>query len=116
MISKLCCHAATRERAIARMRRAVAEYRVVGIRTTLPFLEWALRSPAFTSGDYDTSFVDRHWEQRSSGDSAELELAVATAALEEYRNRRARRLEPPAAGGGSAWWRAGTAERLGRGL
>jgi len=116
MISKLCGHGATRERAIERMRRAVAEYRVVGIRTTLPFFAWALDSPAFRSGDYDTGFVERHWNTRGQEAPDELELAVAVAALEEYRRRRARRLEPSRAGGGSEWWRAGLAERLGRGL
>jgi acetyl-CoA carboxylase biotin carboxylase subunit len=114
MISKLCCHAATRERAIARMRRAVSEYRVVGIRTTLPFFEWALQTPAFTSGDYDTSFVERLWNPREDGEPEGLELAVAAAALEEYSRRRARRHDAPAAGCGSSWWRAGVAERLGR--
>ena len=59
LVSKLIAWAGTREEAIRRMRRAVAEYRVVGVRTTLPFFARALTHPDFVAGDVDTGFVER---------------------------------------------------------
>jgi acetyl/propionyl-CoA carboxylase alpha subunit len=60
MISKLCTWADTREAAIGRMRRALAEYHVGGIRTNLPFHRQVMRHAAFVAGDYDTGFIERH--------------------------------------------------------
>ncbi|HEY2728817.1 MAG TPA: acetyl-CoA carboxylase biotin carboxylase subunit [Polyangia bacterium] len=60
MISKLCTWADTREAAIGRMRRALAEYHVGGIRTNLPFHRQVMRHAAFFAGDYDTGFIERH--------------------------------------------------------
>ena len=40
------------------MRRAVAEYTVLGIKTTLPFFDRVLRHPAFVAGEFDTSFIE----------------------------------------------------------
>jgi acetyl-CoA carboxylase, biotin carboxylase subunit len=59
MISKLTSVAATRAEAIDRMRRALAEYHVGGIRTNLGFHRRVMRHPAFIAGDYDTGFIDR---------------------------------------------------------
>src|SRR5262249_26416839 len=52
----------TRERAIARMRRALSEYVVTGIRTNLSFHEKLFAHPDFVAGRYDTGFLDRHKE------------------------------------------------------
>jgi len=60
MISKLCAYGATRAQAIDRMRRALAEYHVGGIRTNLAFHRRVMRHPAFLAGDYDTGFIERH--------------------------------------------------------
>jgi len=60
MISKLCAFGATRAEAIERMRRALAEYHVGGIRTNLAFHRRVLRHPAFVAGEYDTGFIERH--------------------------------------------------------
>jgi acetyl-CoA carboxylase, biotin carboxylase subunit len=60
MISKLCTHGATRDEAIARMRRALGEYHVGGIRTNLAFHRRVMRHPAFVAGEYDTGFIERH--------------------------------------------------------
>ncbi len=58
LISKLLTWAPTRELAIARMTRALAEYDVEGIRTTIPFHKAVMESEAFRSGEFDTSYVD----------------------------------------------------------
>ncbi len=60
LISKLSVWAPTRERAIHRMRRALSEYVVTGIRTNLAFHEKLFAHPDFVAGRYDTGFVDRH--------------------------------------------------------
>jgi acetyl-CoA carboxylase biotin carboxylase subunit len=60
LVSKLCVWAPTRERAVMRMRRALQEYIVTGIRTNLSFHEKLFRHPDFVAGNYDTGFIDRH--------------------------------------------------------
>ena len=60
MISKLCAWAADRPAAIERMRRALDEYHVGGIKTNLAFHRRVMRHPAFLAGDYDTGFIERH--------------------------------------------------------
>jgi acetyl-CoA carboxylase biotin carboxylase subunit len=59
MISKLITWGETREQALARMRRALAEYEVRGIKTTIPFFQWVLNDDDFIAGRFDTGFIDR---------------------------------------------------------
>ena len=59
MIAKLIAVGATRESAIARMRRALGEYLITGIKTTIPFHNAIMRNADFRNGHYDTGFVDR---------------------------------------------------------
>ena len=58
MISKLVTWAEDRPRAIARMRRALGEYLVVGIRTTVPFFTWLLEQADFVEGKFHTAYLD----------------------------------------------------------
>jgi acetyl-CoA carboxylase biotin carboxylase subunit len=60
LISKLSVWAPTRERAVARMRRALSEYVVTGIRTNLAFHDQLFAHPEFIAGRYDTGFIERH--------------------------------------------------------
>ncbi|MEO0896132.1 MAG: acetyl-CoA carboxylase biotin carboxylase subunit [Bacteroidota bacterium] len=62
MIAKLIVHAEDREAAIQKMIRAIDEYRIVGIQTTLGFCRFAMEHEAFTSGHFDTHFVKNHFE------------------------------------------------------
>ena len=59
MISKLITWGDTRDHALQRMRRALAEYEVRGIKTTIPFFKWILEDDDFKAGRFDTSFIDR---------------------------------------------------------
>jgi acetyl-CoA carboxylase biotin carboxylase subunit len=59
MISKLITWGETRTQALARMRRALAEYEVRGIKTTIPFFLWVLDDEDFVAGRFDTGFIDR---------------------------------------------------------
>src|ERR1019366_6963263 len=60
LISKLSVWAPTRERAVERMRRALSEYVVTGIKTNLAFHEKLFVHPEFVAGRYDTGFIERH--------------------------------------------------------
>ena len=59
MISKLITVGATRASAIDRMRRALEEYYITGIKTTVAFHSAIMRSAEFRQGTYDTGFVER---------------------------------------------------------
>jgi acetyl-CoA carboxylase biotin carboxylase subunit len=61
MIGKLIVHQPTRQGAIASMRRALGELRIVGIPTTVPFHEQIMHEATFVDGRIDTSFVERTW-------------------------------------------------------
>ena len=67
LISKLICWGETRGEAILRMRRALEEYRILGVKTNIPFHQNILASTRFIAGRYDTRFV----EERFSMDRAE---------------------------------------------
>jgi acetyl-CoA carboxylase biotin carboxylase subunit len=116
LISKLIVWAANRTEAIRRMRRALSEYKVLGIETTLPFFERALRHPAFEAGDIDTSFVDILLaEGEGEGSPREhVDVAVAAAAIGVLREHRAAQLRPASGTARSAWWEAGLREAHGR--
>jgi acetyl/propionyl-CoA carboxylase alpha subunit len=60
LVAKLIVWAATRDEAIARMRRALSEYQVYGIKTTIPFHRRVIEDKNFALGDFDTSYVDQH--------------------------------------------------------
>ena len=62
MLVKLTCRAATFPLAVRRARRALAEFRVRGVATNLPFLEGVLGDPTFQAGEVTTSFIDERPE------------------------------------------------------
>jgi acetyl-CoA carboxylase biotin carboxylase subunit len=86
MISKLIAWGDTRADAMARMRRALSEYEIRGIRTTIPFFRWLLDDEDFIAGRLDTGFIDRKLGARQGrplGEptEAQREAAVIAAAL-----------------------------------
>ena len=114
LISKLVVHAETRAAAIGRMLRAVSEYQIAGIKTTLPFFDRALRHPKFVEGDFDTGFVAMLQAEKDDRPRP-VEIAMAAAAVTAYRTRRAARVAPDGGGGSSSlWWRLGNREALTR--
>ena len=58
LIGKLICHGNTRNEAIARMKRALEEIVIEGIRTTIPFHRKIMDHPKYVSGDISTNFID----------------------------------------------------------
>ncbi len=61
LIGKLLVHQPTRDEAIASMKRALAELRIEGVKTTAPLCEEILNHPAFVEARVDTTFIERTW-------------------------------------------------------
>lgn len=61
MISKLITHGKDREEARMRMIRAIDDYKIIGVETTLSFCRFALNHEAFVSGEFDTHFVSKYF-------------------------------------------------------
>jgi acetyl-CoA carboxylase biotin carboxylase subunit len=110
MVSKLVAWGADRDEAIRRMRRALSEYVVLGIKTTVPLFERVLRHPAFAAGDVDTSFLDTLPNEPRADGARPWEAAVVAAALharqERERTRRAAAGTAVASGWRGAGWRS----------
>ncbi|SKB97493.1 acetyl-CoA carboxylase biotin carboxylase subunit [Dyadobacter psychrophilus] len=62
MIAKLITYGADREETIQKMTRAIDEYQISGVQTTLPFCKFVMTHPAFVSGEFDTNFVSTHFQ------------------------------------------------------
>jgi acetyl-CoA carboxylase biotin carboxylase subunit len=89
MISKLAAWGEDRAQAIARMRRALGEYEVRGIKTTIPFFTWLLETDDFQAARFDTTTLDRELATRAGRPFVEVppeteEVAVVAAALHAY--------------------------------
>jgi acetyl-CoA carboxylase biotin carboxylase subunit len=77
MIAKLISYGATREEAIARMIRAIEEYEITGIKTTLPFGKFVMEHEAFRSGQFDTHFVGKYFNSDALTSEQENEALIA---------------------------------------
>ncbi|HEY4799379.1 MAG TPA: biotin carboxylase, partial [Bacteroidia bacterium] len=77
MISKLIAYGKDREEAIARMLRAIDEYKIVGVETTMPFCKFVMKHEAFVSGNFDTHFVKKYFTPEALFDSSEQEAELA---------------------------------------
>ncbi len=88
MVAKLITYGADRTEAIRRMRRALDEYRLVGLTTNIPFLRRLVDHPAFVAGELDTGFIERFGAELISGHDPWLdEVALLAAAVHAYRAR-----------------------------
>ena len=83
MIAKLIVHGSDRKEAIARMVRAIENYRIAGVETTLPFCKFAITHEAFVSGNFDTHFVGKYFtpEVLNVENKEEIEVAALCAAI-----------------------------------
>jgi len=117
LISKLVAWGADRPEAIARMQRALREYDVRGIRTTIGFFRWMLRQPAFVAGDIHTSYLDELLQQRrgepfSAPHVSLEEVAVLAAAVRAASGQRRPQATTGAPVQTPAWTRRARAEGL----
>ena len=84
MIAKLICHAENRDAAIAKMIRAIHEYEITGLETTLSFCRFVIQHEAFVSGNFDTRFVEKYFSPTTlltQPESDEERIAAALATL-----------------------------------
>jgi acetyl-CoA carboxylase biotin carboxylase subunit len=105
LISKLVAWAEDRPRAIARMRRALGEYVVGGIKTTVPFFTWLLAQPEFADGRFHTTYLDDVLKARNGRPFVELrpdgqEIAAIAAAIQATLSPGPVGSEPVAGAGG----------------
>jgi len=108
LLAKLAVWGDTRQAAIERMRRALSEYRVLGITTNLRFLEALMSDRRFQAGELDTGFLD-HFQapRRSLAEESEVAAAILVAAYAGAKRPEA----APATGSETSAWR--TASRQG---
>jgi acetyl-CoA carboxylase biotin carboxylase subunit len=118
LIAKLIAWAENRDGAITRMTRALEEYEVLGIRTTIPFFLWLMREPDFQAARFDTTYLDRLLSARQgesfssfSGDD-ERHIAIAAALDVMFRASGSGHSASPGAVPRSAWTTAARVEGL----
>jgi acetyl-CoA carboxylase biotin carboxylase subunit len=85
MLAKLITYGKTREESIELMIKAIANYKVEGISTTLPFGTFVMEHEAFRSGDFDTHFVKKYYDAEVLKAQAAKEAEIAAlVALKKY--------------------------------
>lgn len=117
MIAKLITWGENRVEAIMRMRRALREYQVRGIKTNIPFHQWILRHPRFMAGDFDTGFIDDEYRSARKEElypHKDIALASAAIAALHREQERALRLLEKGAYERSLWRERGKIESLRR--
>lgn len=85
MLAKLITYGKTREEAIQKMQEAIAQYKVKGLETTLPFGAFVMQHEAFRSGHFDTNFVKKYYSPEQIKEQASNEAQIAAKlALQQY--------------------------------
>lgn len=109
MIAKLITYGKDRPEAIARMKRAIREYKIIGIKTTLPFCEFVLDHPDFVDGSFTTKFVEQHYtpDRIKKEPSEDLKKIAAIFAYDQYKNKKQAltQRKDPAGSHGLGWKR-----------
>jgi acetyl-CoA carboxylase biotin carboxylase subunit len=89
MISKLICYGETRGEAVLRMRRALEEYRIMGVKTNVPFHQHMMDSHRFLTGQFDTNFVEERFSMSDREADKEMEAAVLAALVAHQQSMQA---------------------------
>jgi len=120
MVAKLIAWGRDRDEAIDRLRRALEEFVVKGIKTSIPFHLRVLRHPRFLEGHYDTGFIDQHMDGGKAApqpDGEERRVAVMIAAIAAYRRDKERSERAVYhAGGANPWQSYGRRSQMRGGL
>ncbi len=115
MISKLAAWGSTRREAIDRLRRALDEYAVGGIKTTLPFFREVVRDAEFIAGNLDTGFITRFNERKAAAsvpldetqETTYRDMALIAAALDYAERQKGSTTPQPREQQQSKWRLAG---------
>ena len=111
IISKLVAWGKTRDEAVARMKRALREYVVTGVKTTIPFHIRVMNNRKFLDGTFDTNFIDRvFFREEEERTLPEPDAALITAAVQLFLEERKRAVarRPEDAGGPVSMWKYST--------
>ena len=105
MIAKLVAFASTREEAIERLCRAIDEYHIKGIQTTLPFGKWAVQTIPFRTGDFNTKFIEQHYkpEYLRPEDPETEAVAALLAGAVWTKEKKEQKFRAPVNGNNSNW-------------
>ncbi|MCP4424170.1 MAG: acetyl-CoA carboxylase biotin carboxylase subunit [Chloroflexi bacterium] len=114
MISKLICYGETRGEAILRMRRALAEYRIMGVKTNIPFHQHMMDSHRFMTGQFDTKFVEDRFSMNDREATDSLEAAILATLSAHRQGQQASQIVAPGTRDTSNWKYLGRWERLRR--
>ncbi len=114
MISKLICYGETRAEAILRMRRALREYRVMGVKTNIPFHQHMMNSHRFMSGRFDINFVEKRFSMHDREAPHALEAAILATLAAHEQSQQASQMVAPGERDTSNWKWYSRWERLHR--
>lgn len=106
MVSKLICYGETRGEAVLRMRRALEEYRITGVKTNIPFHQHMMDSHRFLTGNFDTKFVEDRFSMSDRTADQDMEAAVLATLMAHHQGMQASQIIAPAGASsesGSAW-------------
>jgi acetyl-CoA carboxylase biotin carboxylase subunit len=94
LLAKLIASGNTRQEALGRMRRALREYRIVGVQTSLPFHQWAMSDERFVQSTYDTPFLPDDFSLDPPGEEEGRTMAAIVATLVGHELRRGGQAAP----------------------
>ncbi|MGQ9572344.1 MAG: acetyl-CoA carboxylase biotin carboxylase subunit [Dehalococcoidia bacterium] len=89
LIAKLSSRGRDRAEAIRRMRRALQEFKIVGVSTTIPFHLQVMNNPHFIAGTLDTAFVEKHFRPEQQDELEKEKIALIAACLLAHTKRQA---------------------------
>ncbi len=116
LIAKLTAWGGTRDEAVERLGRALGEYEVRGIKTSIPFFRWLFQNEDFRAGRFDTTFLDRELAARNGVPfvtvPAEAERIALVAAAIHACDKAGKAAAPPREAPASAWTRRARMEAL----
>ena len=113
LIAKLCVWGPDRATAIMRVKRALSEYKILGIATSIPFHQKLFESTSFIGGHFDTNFLDDRFAMEQGGsDKNEKVAAIVAALLTHDRRQHALSIPPPTGGARGGWKRFRSWETL----
>ena len=107
LIAKLIVWGGTRGEAIERMKRALAEYEILGVRTTIPLCLFVMQHPKFIDGDFTTHFLNTHFPAKDGcqqSESTRRAAAILCALIEDQSRHATPALQHSSSNGnGFAW-------------
>jgi len=106
MIAKLICWGDTRGEALMRLRRALSEIRIMGVKTNIPFHQQLIQSTRFQAGQFDTRFVEDRFEmQDEQMENAHIAAAAATLIAHNHAKHAAEQIGKTEGNGRSNAWK-----------